>query len=269
MIDVKQIKIIRQRRKTYTLRVADDGTPYIKAPVSVPIEVLYAFAEKNRDWLEKTIAEKQQLLLLNDEVVDKILDIAEVKRGTQYKKIVGHVRTRDGSIYITAPIDANDEQIRKYVAWGRAWFEKHSSILREEYVTTDDVFTSKEIDELIKKALVDIPRRVAKWAPVVGVKYGQIRIKSTYHRWGSCTKSTGSLNFNCLLMLCPEDIIDSVVIHELCHIIQCNHSSKFYAEVLRVMPDYWDKRRWIIHEGQRFINKFRASKLPMRVSVVE
>ena len=109
-----------------------------------------------------------------------------------------------------------------------------------------------EIDELMKEAKKVIPERVAFFAPLVGVTPGRITIRCQKSRWGSCS-ARGNLNFNCLLMLAPEEVMDSVVVHELCHLKQMNHSKKFYDEVLRVMPDYRARQKWLKEHGAELL----------------
>ena len=93
-----------------------------------------------------------------------------------------------------------------------------------------------------------IPERVRYYAPKVGVDYCSITIRCQKFRWGSCS-GRGNLSFNCLLMLTPPEVIDSVVVHELCHRKEMNHSAAFYAHVLRVFPEY---RTWPpLAEGKR------------------
>ena len=94
-----------------------------------------------------------------------------------------------------------------------------------------------------------IPQRVAYYAPLVGVKYGRITIKNYKSKWGACYGER-NLKFNSFLMLVPSEALDSVVVHELCHILQRNHSDKFYAEVLRVFPDYWKWDAWLDDHGE-------------------
>ena len=67
-------------------------------------------------------------------------------------------------------------------------------------------------------------------------------------RWGSCSVD-GNLNFNCLLVLMPPEILDSVVVHELCHRRHMNHSKEFYDEVLRIFPDYKRCNKWLKQNG--------------------
>lgn len=108
-------------------------------------------------------------------------------------------------------------------------------------------------DLLHNLALVDIPQRVRMFAPIVGVEYGRITIRMQKSRWGSCS-SKGNLNFNCLLMAMPEEVRDYVVVHELCHRKQMNHSDKFWAEVEKVLPDYKVSRKWLRDNGEEIMN---------------
>ena len=112
--------------------------------------------------------------------------------------------------------------------------------------------THDELLELANRALEVIPQRVAHYAPLVGVDYGRITIRNQRTRWGSCS-AQGNLNFNCLLMLAPPEVLDSVVVHELCHRKEPNHSQRFYAEVLRVFPDYRTHNKWLKENGHRLL----------------
>ena len=109
-----------------------------------------------------------------------------------------------------------------------------------------------EIAGLKKQARKTLPERAAYWAPLIGVKYGKISIRCQRTRWGSCS-AEGNLNFNCLLMLTPAGVIDSIVVHELCHRKYMNHSQRFYAEVLRVMPEYKQHRKWLKEHGEMIL----------------
>lgn len=97
--------------------------------------------------------------------------------------------------------------------------------------------------------------RVEYFAKVIGVTYGKITIRNQKTRWGSCS-SKGNLNFNCLLMLAPSEVLDYVVVHELCHRKQMNHSKAFWLEVEKVLPNYKEVRKWLKEEGSQMITLF-------------
>lgn len=127
------------------------------------------------------------------------------------------------------------------------WIEKHKKIIEEkqrEQAKHTQRLSVQDIQELADRAKKVIPDKVRHYADIIGVDYGRITIRNQRTRWGSCS-GKGNLNFNCLLMLTPEDVQDYVVIHELCHRKEMNHSPKFWAEVAKIMPDYKRKRKWL------------------------
>lgn len=112
----------------------------------------------------------------------------------------------------------------------------------------------EELRTLAQQAVKVIPERVAYYASRVGVTYGRITIRNQKSRWGSCS-SKGNLNFNCLLMLAPMEVIDSVVVHELCHRLEMNHSKRFYEHVLRVYPEYYRYHAWLKEHGSDIMRR--------------
>ena len=117
-----------------------------------------------------------------------------------------------------------------------------------------DSLTTEEIKKLAEEALQYIPQRTAFYAPLVKVSYGRITIRNQKSRWGSCS-GKGNLNFNCLLMLMPPEVIDYVVVHELCHRLEMNHSERFWKEVERVLPDYKLRKKWLRENGDRIMRR--------------
>lgn len=166
------------------------------------------------------------------------------------RKTLGLEVTENG-LLVRAPLRATDRQINEFILQHKDWITKHLKKSEERRKQLADIppLSMEEIRELADKALKYIPDRVKYYAPKVGVTYGRITIRNQKSRWGSCS-SKGNLNFNCLLMLTPPEVIDSVVVHELCHRREMNHSGRFYAEVFRVFPDYsrWDK--WLKENGR-------------------
>lgn len=99
-----------------------------------------------------------------------------------------------------------------------------------------------------KQANLIINERINSYANIIGVEPAKIRIKEQKHRWGSCS-GKGNLNFNWHLAMAPEQIIDYVIVHELCHLKRLDHSQVFWGLVEAVLPDYQNRRRWLKKYG--------------------
>lgn len=155
-----------------------------------------------------------------------------------------------GEVIVRAPRRMSASAIDQFVVSKRGWIEKHLPKQGEILPR----FSEEEIHVLAQQALNVIPKRVEHFATLVGVTYGNITIRNQHTRWGSCS-SRGNLNFNCLLMLTPEKVMDYVVVHELCHRKEMNHSPKFWAEVEKILPDYRESRRWLRENGQTLIGR--------------
>lgn len=160
----------------------------------------------------------------------------------------------DGRIVVRAPLRMSRADIMRLVEEKSGWIEKHLAQLRRQSDSAEPAFTAGQLRQLAEVARQDLPRRAARFAPLVGVSYGRITIRAQKSRWGSCS-SKGNLNFNCLLMLCPEDVRDYVVVHELCHRKEMNHSDRFWRELARVLPDYEKQRKWLKTNGSGLIRR--------------
>lgn len=176
-------------------------------------------------------------------------------RNYEYKTIRSNRKTlglevNAQGLTVRAPFRATDSQIEEFVFKNREWIDSHLKKMEERKARLGDVepLTMEEINKLAERALKVIPERVKYYAPKVGVTYGRITIRNQRSKWGSCS-AKGNLNFNCLLMLTPPEVVDSVVVHELCHRKEMNHSPRFYAEVLRVFPEYHKWNKWLKENG--------------------
>ena len=89
------------------------------------------------------------------------------------------------------------------------------------------------------------------YAQMLGVKVNRITIKSQKTRWGSCS-SKGNINYNWKIILMPEIVSDYIVVHELCHLKQMNHSKEFWMEVERIIPDYLQRKEWLRKSGNDY-----------------
>ena len=156
----------------------------------------------------------------------------------------------DGSLVVRCPKRYPQKEIQKFVESKQQWILQNLRQL--EALGTLPHLTEEELEILSDQAHSMIPQKVRYWAPKVGVTYGRITIRCQKTRWGSCS-AAGNLNFNLLLMLTPPEVIDYVVVHELCHRKEMNHSQKFWAEVEKVLPDYRNQRLWLKQQGGSII----------------
>ena len=157
-----------------------------------------------------------------------------------------------GEILVRCPWNMPEKEIRRFVESKRSWIEKQ--LAKQAAYALAPVLTQKELQELAEKARKEIPERVSHFANLMSVTYGRITIRTPHSRWGSCS-GAGNLNFNCLLMLVPPEILDYVVVHELCHRKEMNHSPRFWAEVARILPDYKASRKWLKENGTALIGR--------------
>ena len=153
-----------------------------------------------------------------------------------------------GQLLVRCPYRMDDTAVEKFVRSKEKWINKH--LLTQPVAP----ISQSELKALALEAKDTIPQRVAYYAGVIGVSYGRITIRCQQTRWGSCS-AKGNLNFNCLLMLAPPQVRDYVVVHELCHRKQMNHSKTFWTEVEKVIPDYQDCRKWLRQNGKNLMAK--------------
>ena len=174
------------------------------------------------------------------------------------RKTLGLEVNAEGVI-VRAPLRISEAEIERFVKQHAGWIEKNLKKIEERKRALADIepLAAEDIKELAERAIKVIPERVEYYAKMLGVTYGRITIRNQRSKWGSCS-SKGNLNFNCLLMLTPPEVIDSVVVHELCHRKEMNHSERFYAEVLRVFPDYYRWNKWLKENGGAIMARMRG-----------
>ena len=154
----------------------------------------------------------------------------------------------DGRVVIRCNYRTPEREIQRILSHKAQWIQTHLS----KKVPAAPKLTQDQLQQLAEKARLYLPKRVALYAPRIGVTYGRITIRNQRTRWGSCS-GKGNLNFNCMLMLAPEAVIDYVVIHELCHRKEMNHSANFWALVQRHCPDYPQLRKWLKEHGSAIL----------------
>ena len=156
------------------------------------------------------------------------------------------IRT-DGTVIARAPLRMPKDRILCFLSEKASWIRMQQGKMQEREKMRQqarihlDAAQEKELRERAKSVLA---QRTAYFARQVGVTYGRITVRDQKTRWGSCSQ-TGNLNFNFRLILAPLEVLDYVVVHELCHRRQMNHSTQFWQEVAQVLPDYRKRKAWL------------------------
>ncbi len=166
--------------------------------------------------------------------------------------------TEDEKVTVRAPMRAPDSEIKRFVKANEDWIRTHLAKIKKKNDLAQDYapISDNELNALYDLALARIPDRVRYYAEILGVTYGKISVRKQKTLWGSCT-GEGNLSFNCLIMKAPERVRDYVIVHELCHRKQMNHSRAFWKCVESVIPDHESCRKWLSNEGDILMRSYR------------
>ena len=215
-INILKPEIIRTKRKTITLQIQENGSLVVRAPFSADDEYIRNLIHKRRKWVE----EKRRLVL-------------ERRRQRPEKKFVDG----EGFLFLGR---VHRLRIVNHDALPLTFDNKELLISRSSLRNAREVL----MNWYRKKAGEIIRERVDHYASLTGAEYRKIRITRARRRWGSCS-SLGNLNFSWSLVMAPLDIIDYVVVHEITHLTQKNHSKDFWKKVESFIPDHKKRRAWL------------------------
>jgi len=164
----------------------------------------------------------------------------------------------DGEIVVRVPLGCSQRDVDRFLMAKRDWIIKHleQQAGREDKRKKDGdrggarplPQNDEEFRRLVDRAGAVLAEKTAYYAKVMQVDYGRITIRDQKTRWGSCS-GKGNLNYNWRLILAPEPVLDYVVIHELAHRREMNHSPRFWQYVADIMPDYQVHRSWLRRYG--------------------
>ena len=184
------------------------------------------------------------------------LEIVRSRRKTIGIRIAG-----PNLVQVRAPLRMPDAEIRRLLEQKRKWIETHleKAARQEEAARSQPALTWEELEQLARSAMAVMPPRISRLASQMGVRYHRITFRNQRTRWGSCS-AKGNLNFNIMLMLCPEAVMDYVIVHELCHLKEMNHSPRFWAEVEKVLPQYRQNRNWLKINGPAILARMPSAE---------
>ena len=170
------------------------------------------------------------------------------------RKSIGIEIKSDLTVIVRAPLFLSDNTVKKLVLEKEDWIDKKIEQIKNKSSLSLPAFTQKEIEILREKTRVTITPKAEYFAKILNVSFNKLSVKKQISVWGSCSAKQ-NINFNLLLCLCPDEVIDYIVVHELCHLKELNHSKRFWSEVEKVLPNYKSLRLWLKTNGGALIKR--------------
>lgn len=230
-------EIIKSKRKTIAIQIYPDGKVKVRAPFHVTKIQIQSAVDKKSDWIRKRLLEIEETdpLPVKEEPIYK--DGASVLfRGREYSIKVIWENSFEG------------------IPEGR---EKLGIHLEENYLIVKVRGREAPCQPAVQEAILGWYRACARIRILERLEYFNVQVREPFHqvrikeqksRWGSCS-SKRNLNFNWRLIKAPDSVLDYVVVHELCHLKEMNHSKRFWSHVKAVMPEYETSRKWLKLNG--------------------
>jgi len=163
----------------------------------------------------------------------------------------------EGEVIVRCPKRISKTVVQEIIKSREKWIFSHLQKLQERPIFPP--LTDAELAQLRREAMEDLQIRTTDFASRMGVRYERITIRCQRTRWGSCS-GKGNINYNCLLMLAPPFVRDYVVVHELCHRRELNHSAAFWHLVEASLPDYRKGKAWLKENGTALMGRLPTEK---------
>lgn len=213
-------KIVRSKRKTLSLEINERAELVVRAPMRASLRTVEDLVREKRNWI---LRNQERMRVRNQQKLPKKFVAGEkfMYLGNKYPLFI-----IENDLGVSLMLDENFILSRKYLS------------------KAEKVF----FDWYCEQARQKIIERVQKYADEIGCQYRQINISNACKKWGSCS-GKNALSFSWRLVMAPLEIIDYVVIHELTHIAEKNHSRKFWDKVVLFYPKYKECRQWLRQNG--------------------
>ena len=175
-------------------------------------------------------------ITLDDKSIEYTL---KTSRRARYMRLAIYA---DGNFVVTVPWGLNEQKIERFIAGKAKWiltkltsFTATPKLIENKNSIRDYIQHKNQARQLVRE-------RIGYYNQIYSFKYDKINIKNQKTIWGSCSRQ-GNLNFNYRLVNLPDRLADYIIVHELCHLKEMNHSPRFWSLVAQTMPDYLERRR--------------------------
>ena len=204
--------IVRTNRRSLSITVNKTGNVVVHAPKRLSMDYIMAFVKDKEKWIDRKLKEIEQTKTANKTIIERR---AVLFCGKEYKRLdmAGIKRIELTNNNFIVPAETSDDKFDDLV---KKWYIK----------------LSKDI----------VVNRVQYFANLMHLDYKSLGFMNNKTRWGSCTKD-GVIRLNLRLIALPHRVIDYVIVHELAHLVEFNHSQKFYELVSLIMPDYKQQKK--------------------------
>lgn len=220
-----EYQLLRSRRKTLSLSVLPDGTVQVRAPLTLSNQIIRQWVDSKTSWIT---ARRQEL---------------DRRQALQSSYTLGEGQT--------LLLGGQRLPIRLEPGCSAARLEEGAVVLPRGEGSPDPSSLRRQAAEQLYRKLArpQLTALLEQWAPRMGVCPTGLHITGARTRWGSCS-GKNSLSFSWRLMLCPPACVEYVVVHELAHILQHNHSPRFWQEVERQLPDFRQRQDTLRQVGR-------------------
>lgn len=218
-MSIKIDQIIRSKRASIGLEVNAKAHLIVRAPLGASEKTIQKVIEEKALWIQKAKLKMEQKL--------QNFESKKFTSGEKFLYLGKEYPLEIGNFY-KMPLD-----LKEAFQLSRRYEQNASEVFLHWYK---------------RKAMQKIGERARFFYALTGLKYSQIKINSAQTRWGSCAHS-GNLNFSWRLIMAPEAVIDYVVVHELVHLEEKNHSANFWNKVKKILPEYSEHKKWLQDNG--------------------
>ena len=213
--------------KNITLRIKENGGIFLTAPVGMSVSEVQQFLESKEQWLRQ----KLQLVLQAQQKQDKKYSMGELPFDGQHvwlwgKRLPAHFLL-SGKKHGTYEVQADAVD-----------FYYRSELSNEAKCAFVEFFYKQEVSGRGEQLL-------QAWEKKMGVRHTGLKVHRMKTRWGSCNVRTGGINLNTLLACWPQECLEYIVVHELAHLHEANHSPRFHAIVERYLPEWRERKKML------------------------